>query len=612
MKHNSLFKLTSLALFVGGTCNAMAATVDDNIAVETIVVTATRTVQVTSDTLSSISILTRADIERSPAQSVAELLNQVNGLQMSQKGGAGQSASVYSRGTNAGHVLVIVDGQRISSATLGQVEFANISIDQIEQIEIIKGPRAAIWGADAIGGVIQIFTRQLDDGEVAFDLGLGNFSQQQLSLSAGIGHGDGATTFTLAHRHSDGYDVLDTGEPDDDGYERSSYSLKGFQQLDPQWQINWLAKYDRGNSDYDKSSGVNSKNSLTTTQWQVGAKQTHQSWLQQFSIGQQDNETVAFGNGTSEADGDLFKTKRLQANWLGRLEISQQFAATLGVDLINEEVVTKTNYAIAERDHSAVFTHLGYDNDLIIAEAALRFDDIEGFGSEVTYNASLGFHLNNHSLVSLNIGRGFKAPSFNDLYLPVSIYSYGNPDLVAETSNSIEVLYKNNGDLITTEFSIHQTDVDNLIEWVADQNFAYHPLNVAKAKIKGVELTLEAEALGLNHRLQLAYLDAKDASDNSPLIRRAKHTASYQLSYDWQRFGAQANLQYQGKRQDTEWPSTIELPSHTLVNLSAYYQLDEQWKFGLKANNIFDKDYVSANHYVGQPAQYLLTLSYRR
>jgi len=628
MKYHSLFKHSSLAIFVATTFNVTATTPesyslvnktlvkkasDNEISVdETIVVTANRTIQVSKDTLSSISILSRDDIESSPAQSVGELLSEVNGLQVSNEGGAGQSASVYSRGTNTGHMLVIVDGQRISSATLGQVAFANISIDQIEHIEIIKGPRASIWGSDAVGGVIQIFTRQLNAGEVAFDLGLGNFSQQQLSLSTAIGHGDGATTVSVAHRHSEGYDVLESAEPDDDGYERSNYAVNGFQQLDPQWRIHWLAKYDKGNTEYDNKYGGANENSLTTMQWQVGAKQINQGWLQQFSLGQQDNETVHFGNGTQESAGSFFKTQRLKASWLGRSQLSQQLAATLGIDWISEEVKTKTAYDKTERDSRALFAHLGYDNDLIIAEGSLRLDDVQGVDSEVTYNVSVGYHLNNSSLVSLNFGHAFKAPSFNALYLPKTQYSYGNPDLIAETSDSIELLYKNSGEFVTTELSLYRTDIDNLIEWIEEANWVNHPLNIAKAKIKGAELTLEVDALGFNHVVQLAYVDAKNASDNTQLIRRAKHTASYQVAYDWQRFSVQANWQYRGKRQDSEYPATIELPSYSLVNASASYELDNQWQVGLKVNNIFDKEYVSANHYIGQPAQYLLTLSYRR
>jgi len=583
---------------------------------EVIVVTANRSEQNSIDVLSSVQVITRADIELSAASSIVELLNTVNGIQLSQSGGAGQKSGIFSRGTNAGHTLVIIDGQRVSSATLGQVEFANLAPEQIERIEVIKGPRAALWGSDAIGGVIQIFTRQLNAGEVAFDLGLGNNGQKQASISTALAHGDGATTFTASAKSSDGYDVLASAEKDDDGYNRENISLIGFQTLNQQWRINWLAKYNQGESEYDNAYGGANENSFETHQWQLSAQQNAGEFSQQFSLGQQQNKTVDFGNGLAEKDGDSFETTRLQVNWLGSYQLTKELTSNTGLDFIDEEVKTTTTYEQTQRDIKAVFARLAYDNSSIILDGTVRYDDIEGIDSEVTYNLSAGLYFAENSIVSLNMGSGFKAPSFNDLYYPKSIYSYGNADLTAETSDSIELLVKSSltaGDSeINAELSIYQTKIDNLIEWVPDASFAWRPININKAKIEGVELTLVTDYLGFNHQLQFNYLDAIDDNTGDELIRRAKRTASYQLTYNWGKLDLLANVNYQGKREDSKWPGTITLPSHTLVNLSASYQLNDTWKLGFKANNVFDKNYQTNYGYIGQPAQYLLTVSYRR
>lgn len=578
---------------------------------ETIVVSANRTPQNKADILSSIKVISRVDIELSSASSVAELLNEVNGLQISQNGGAGQTTSLFSRGTNSGHTLVIIDGQRISSATLGQVAFAELSVEQIERIEVIKGPRAALWGSDAIGGVIQIFTRQLEAGEVALDLALGNEKQAQTTFSAALGHGDGSTTFTASAKSSDGYDVYKLAEDDDDGYRRENISITGQQQVNQQWQVNWLAKYNQGKSEYDNTWGAN-ESSFENQQWQLSASQVNDSWRQVLFIGQQKNKSITFGNGTSEQDGSFFETDRLQASWLGNLPLNKQLTASAGADLINEKVDAQTLFNKSERDIHSVFTRLAFDNEAIILDGVLRFDDVEGIASEVTYNLSAGFRFAENSLVSINIGRGFKAPSFNDLYYPNDGWSYGNPDLQAETSDSIELLIKSSVASINTELSIYNTQVDNLIEWQPDENFAYHPVNVNKADINGIELTLAGQLLGLHHQVQLNYLEAKDDVTDKPLIRRAKQSASYQISQTWENLSLLASVNYQGKREDSEWPGTITLPSHTTVNASALYQVAPAWTLGLKINNVFDKNYVTNNHYVGQPAQYLLTVSYRK
>jgi len=614
----TLLALTIASTFTSGLTLANNATEKAIDETETIVVTANRTSQNSADLLSSVKVISRADIDLSSATSVAELLNDVNGLQIAQSGGSGQATSLFSRGTNSGHTLVVIDGQRISSATLGQVSFAELSIEQIERIEVIKGPRAALWGSDAIGGVIQIFTRQLAAGELAVDLGMGNFNQQQLSVNGALGHGDGSTTFTAATKSTDGYDILKEVEEDDDGYSRENFSLVGQQQLNKHWQLNWLAKYDQGNTDFDNAFGGANEQSFENTQWQLSANQVSGNWSQELLLGQQQNESRNFGNGISEKEASSFKTTRLQATWLGSLQLNKQVRSNIGFDFIDEEVETPTAYDVTQRDNKAAFARLAFDNNSVILDGTLRYDDIEGVDSEATYNLSAGFRFAQDSLASLNVGSGFKAPSFNDLYYPSSPYSYGNPDLKAETSNSIELLVKSEFSGINAELSLYNTEIDNLIEWQPDANFAYHPINVNKAEIEGIELTLAAALLGLNHQVQFNYLDAKDSNTNQPLIRRAKQTASYQVSRNWQKLNLLASINYQGEREDTAFdpvtfaPIRVNLSSNTLVNVSAAYQISTDWSVALKINNLFDKAYQTNNNYLGQPAQYLFTVSYRQ
>ncbi|NQY65720.1 MAG: TonB-dependent receptor [Alteromonadaceae bacterium] len=619
----TIIALTLTTLFASALANADDASVNEgnNSTVEKLtaekstvdeifVVTASRTPQLSTDVLSSIKVITREQIELTSASSVAELLNEINGLQMAQAGGAGQATSIFTRGTNSGHTLVIIDGQRISSATLGQVVFANISPEQIERIEVIKGPRAALWGSDAIGGVIQIFTRKLDSGELSFDLGIGNDGQQQATLSTAIGHGDGATTFTISAQSSDGYDIFESAEPDADGYNRENASLIGFQQINEQWRLNWLGKYNQGQGENDSSWGGDNENAFESNQWQLSATQNKEKWYQEVTVGQQNSEGVTYGNGKLKKDGDVFKTTRLQFNWLANYQVTDQFSTTVGVDSIEEKVKTNSNYRKNERDIDSIYTHLAFDNNSLIIEGSLRYDDIEGVGSKTTHNISIGSRFISGALVSLNYGTGFKAPSFNDLYYPVD--GYNDRVLKPETSESLELLFKTEITGIQTELSVYTTKIENLIDWIPNENYDYYPVNINTAKIDGIELTLATELNGFDHQLQLNYLDAKNELTGEQLIRRAKNTASYQLSHNWDNVTLLASINYQGKREGSQWPGTVTLPSHTLVNLSAHYEIDPSWKLALKVNNLFDADYVTNNHYIGQPAQYLFTVSYRK
>jgi vitamin B12 transporter len=578
---------------------------------EVIIVTATRSPMNSSEILSSFTVISREDIDQLPVSSLAELLNTITGFQMSQNGGAGQTTSVFTRGTNAGHTLVLIDGQRISSATLGQVDFANLSLAQIERVEVIKGPKASIWGSDAIGGVIQIFTRQLDTGEISVDLGYGNQNQKQASLSTAFAHGHGGTTITLTAKASDGYDVFEPEEPDSDGYNQENISLIGYQNINKQWKVNWLAKYDQGNSEYDNSFGAD-QSAFDSQQWQVSAQQKTSNWYQEFRLGSQKNESITFGKSISEKEGSFFETDRLQASWLGSYQISPVLSSNIGIDLTKEKVDTLSAYNQNERNLYAAFTHLNFDNDSQFIGGSIRYDNIEDVDNEVTYSVSVGQRFSADTVVSFNIGSGFKAPSFNDLYYPTDAYSYGNADLSPETSTSIEVLFKTSFANIETELSIYQTEIDNLIEWDVDENYKYTPTNIAEAEIKGLELNFSGEFFNANHELQLGYLDAVNTTTNLPLIRRSKNSARYQLSRQWQRLSVLASINYQGEREDTQWPGTITLESYTLVDVSASYHINSAWTAGIKINNLLDKDYTSATNYIGQPAQYLLTISYRQ
>lgn len=596
--------ITSALISTSSFANQTKNDINNNL--ETIVVTANRTPQTSTDILSSVKVINRADIDLSPANSVAELLNNVNGLQMSQAGGSGQQSSVFSRGTESRHTLVIIDGQRVGSATLGSVSYGDLSLTQIERVEIIKGPRAALWGSDAIGGVIQIFTRKLEGGGIAADIAYGNMNQKQASISVGLVHGDGSTAVTASSKSSDGYDVFAPTESDDDGYDRENISLVGYQKINDSWRVNYLAKYDQGTTYYDDTFGGDTNTlSFDTLQWRVSADQNDSQSIfsQSFSLGYQEGNSVSYGGTTSEKDGDNFETTRLKASWLGNIQISKLFTSTSGFDLSKEEIKTADIYAEDSRNLYAAFTRLAFDNSSQIIDGAVRYDDMEGVDSKTTFNMSLGQRFSTDSLISLNIGTGFKTPTFNDLYYPTS----GNPDLKSETSTSIELLLQTNIGNVKTDLSLYQTKIDDLIDWLCDASWNCSPANINTAEINGIELTLSTQVIGFYHEIQLNYLDAVDSDTDKPLIRRAKETGSYLISKGWDVIDFQASIHYQGEREDS---GNVTLDSYTLVNLSVNYHINESWEVGVKVNNAFDEEYFSLNNYNGQPAQYLLTVSY--
>ncbi|MCP3675435.1 MAG: TonB-dependent receptor plug domain-containing protein, partial [Gammaproteobacteria bacterium] len=226
MKQSILFTRTiqsiAVSIALSHSISTLAVEAD-----EVIVVTANQMEQDINDTLTDVEVINREDIERLQPQSFVDLLVNIAGIDVVRKGGPGQDTSIFSRGTNSKHLLILIDGVKVGSATFGGKSIANIAIPQIERIEIVKGPRAALWGSDAIGGVIQIFTRRYRSGEHRVALTFGSDATKNLDTSIGFGNDSFSNTLTVSHQETDGFDAYIGAEPDDDGYKNNSLALRG-------------------------------------------------------------------------------------------------------------------------------------------------------------------------------------------------------------------------------------------------------------------------------------------------------------------------------------------------------------------------------------------------
>ena len=387
---------------------------------ETITVTATRTSQDLESSLASINVINRADIEAIKPLSTLELLSTVAGLDISQQGGRGQSSSVFMRGTNANHTLVLVDGIRISSATLGTSDLQSIAPSQIERIEIVKGPRAAIWGSDAIGGVIQIFTRKTQG--VTLNASLGSEGYKGLSATVGFEHGDGSSTISLSREEADGFDVLANAEPDKDGFEHTTFTATGEQNVSNALQLTYLLQKNKGDNQYDNRFGGNNQVESDNYAWNLGANyQWAENNLVSVKVGQNQDSRLNYKAG--ENTDSLFETNRDQISIVNNSELTSDTALTYGVDYISESITTTVNqstpaYNEDKRNLVGVFAYGQHKVDQFTLEAALRYDDVENIDSEVTYNLGVGYDLTDNTKLAVNHSTGFKAPTFNDLYYP--------------------------------------------------------------------------------------------------------------------------------------------------------------------------------------------------
>lgn len=602
MKKSIIARSVALAIVSSATFSAMA---DDKV----IVVTANRTAQELNDTLADVKVIERADIERLQSQSFIDLLVNVSGIDTVQKGGQSQDASIFMRGANSNQVLILIDGVRVGSATLGVKSPSNIPVSQIERIEIVKGARAAQWGSDAIGGVIQIFTRRYESGEHRVAVTLGSNSTQELDIAVGLGNDKLSNTISYSHKESDGFDARIDDELDKDGYKNDSLAIRGDYHITSNGILDWVAQIDQGDSEFDTSFGGN-KTDYNNHLWNIRYTQKSDSWNNQVMIANSRDRSVTYGNAVERKDASVFETRRQQFSFLTHTDISESLGFTGGVEWLKDNVEkSSTAYKQTERKTKSIHAGMNYIQDALLADFSIRYDDVESVSSETSFNIGIGYRISSSNLLSLNYAEGFKAPTFNDLYFPYG----GNPNLQFETSDNLELVFKGFYDIGQLVVSVYDSDVDDLIQWTPDSEGVWSPSNVGNAEVSGIDASFNFAYGDFSHQLSASYVKAEDAATGKQLLRRAKQNFGYEVSHTLDSLNWFAQVEYVGKRPDNHFQTfmPINLASYTRVNLGMGYVFDNQWQVKLKVNDAFDKAPTSVSGYNPVEREFYLTISHQ-
>lgn len=575
----------------------------DTVVNENILITGNPYNQSSDEIMSTVSIITRIDIARIQPKSVAELLQTTAGIDIASNGGPAQNGSVFVRGTNSTHTLFLVDGVRIDTVTgAGGATVNDIPTYQIERIEIVKGPRASMYGSDAVGAVIQIFTRNLEGGEYQAAVEYGSNNYMFAGVTAGISHGKGSTTLSVSKEQSDGYDVTNNEfffDDDKDLYERMNLSIKGQQSLSEALTLNWVGRYDEGNFDYDsnfKSAPKAPSQAYKKHLLSAGLDYDQEYWSHNFNIAQYQEEQERFGGYPS-----VDETSRNQLDYVSVYNKNNALNFYLGAQFYQDEYNGSNSFNGESRDTSSAFAGVLYNAAELITEIALRYNDVENIGAETTYNISLGYHISDLLFTSINYGTGFKAPT---LYQLNDSWS-GNSALQLETSESWEFLLRGELYGIDANFSYFNLNFDNLL----DYNYvSYQYDNIADAKIKGVEFNFSKNIESISLSANYTYTDTEDKNTGTQLSRRARHKANIEASYDWESVSLNGAYRYQGTRFDAY--SNSSLAAYNTVDIGVSYQVNDTWKIQLKANNILNKEYETAPDYITPGAEYFLQVSY--
>ncbi|MBL4819527.1 MAG: TonB-dependent receptor [Gammaproteobacteria bacterium] len=596
--------LACTAIFTAA--NALPVLCQENL--KEIIVTTNRIEQSSGALMAATTVITRQEIETSLAQNLNELLLGKAGVQMTQSGGQGSQTSLFLRGTESDHTLILIDGVQITTATgaAGRLEF--VPLDQIERIEIVRGPRSSIYGSEAIGGVLQIFTRTA--GENAFDAsinlaaGTQNMINSNLNLSGRFE--DTSIAFNYSGRETDGIDSKVGGNQDDDGFNNDSLALSVSHHFGENTTL--TVNYSEFNSESEYDDGIvegDSEQFSATLELPLNDRWVTSLTIDSFTA---DNLDIgAFGTTSSE-------TATRSVRWINTLSISTGNTFSFGFDA-KEQQLDYSSFGALQSDNSrknrgvyGVYLHSAKAYDITLS---LRNDDDEQFGRYSTGSIALGRKLNETSRLWASYGTAYKAPNLIDLYVDFpSFFFFANPDLGPETSENLEIGLELFALNTVWNFNLFH----NVIEDLIGSNATFSSLdNIDKVEIDGLEITASRELAGWGFDMALTLLDHENKSTSDKLLRRPEGTFSLQASRQFDAFDVAIDWLMQASHKDLD-PVTFgpsDVGGYGIINVVAGYRFSESINVRLKIGNLFDKDYsvVDGFNTYGRTAQ--LSFNYK-
>ena len=616
-----------LALAVAGILSAPPIAMAEGAAatdLDEVVVTATRTRVALADSLFPAQVIDHDEIVRSQARSLTDLLRGRAGIDIGNQGGYGKLSNVFMRGTEADQVLVLVDGVRVGSVSAGLTAFQDLPVDQIDRIEIVRGPRSSLYGSEAIGGVIQIFTRR-DDGAFAPRMRLGVGSHGLREASAGIGGGGERGWFgvDLAYQRTDGINACRgtasapgapfgagcfVDEPDRDGYRNSSVNLRGGVRLGGTLELQGNALRAESRNEFD--GGTGGGNIAENVQQVLGAKL---AWAPNDRV----DVTAQLGRNDDRSENSFddhagsrtrvghFYTSRKTASLQADVRLDPRNLLSAGADWQRDAVESTTAFAVTERDNTGVFAEYQGNFGAHRLQASVRNDDNEQFGSHVTGGIGWGLAFADNYRLTANYATGFKAPTFNDLYYPF----FGKPDLRPEESKGYNLGLARYAQRYSWTLNAYQTRIDDLISY---DSSIFLPNNIDQARIRGVELTFDTTLAGWDLSVQLSHTDPRnrtrynpDGSDNANrgnlLARRARNTGRIDVDRTFGSFAVGASLKGASHRFD-DAANTVRLGGYATFDLRASWTLHPDWTLEARVDNAFDRDYETVAWY-NQPGR---------
>ncbi|MFP4683270.1 MAG: TonB-dependent receptor domain-containing protein [Ectothiorhodospira sp.] len=568
---------------------SLASAQEQRAQLDPILVTPTRTAETVDETLASVTVIDREEIERLQPKSFTDLLRGRAGLATSQNGPFGKTASLHTRGTDSGHTLLLVDGVRMGSATLGSPSWQFLPISEIERVEVVRGPRTSLYGSDAIGGVVQVFTREGDGPPRArAHLGTGSFGTRE--FGAGVSGAQGETRYSLSGSHfqTDGIDIQeDTGDRGEDGYDNSSFSGRVSHRLAGGAELFGSFLYSTGETEIDEGTGeFRDWTDYGHHAVRAGIRgPVTDHWRSRLSLAHSRDEAETYYDGAFDS---LIDTRRDLVAWQNDVLLGNHLL-TLGADYREDRVESSNDYAQTRRDNWGLFAQVQSELGAHDLSVSLRQDDNEAFGNETTGQVAWGLEMTEAWRLRAGYGTAFKAPTFNDLYWPGS----GNPDLKPERSRTAELGLRFSGEGVRSDMTVFRTDLEDMIDWAPPPGGGpwWIPQNVTEVRIRGIEWETGIHRGDWSAVLAFTHLDHENRETGQALARRPDDSLRLDLDRTLGRWSLGGTVLAQGRRYNDEAESD-RIPGHALLNLRAGYAFSSQWALRATLDNALDHDYV--------------------
>ena len=606
---NRQFRFSPLAAGVAAALLSTTAFAQDEL--EETIITATRTPVPRDSVGSPVIVISRSDIERSLATDVSELLHGQAGLEISRNGGPGQTTTLFTRGTDSNHTVVLVDGVRINPGTIGGAALQNIAPESIERIEIVKGPRSSLYGTDAIGGVVQVFTRGASQEGFSSGATFGSHDTQQL-------FGDGAFAageqwrfgFGGSYAESEGIPVF-VDSSSDRGYRnvtgRASAEFAASETFTVRaraWRSEGRTEY--ADQDFFTGGFIDRSNDFETSVYSLEGDYRAATGLGfRFTASRANDDIDQLQDNFGGFDFAHTRRNNLDA----QLDLPEAAGHALSIGLQrSDEHTDALSFGTGFDENTAVtqaFVQDQFEAGRVGSRLAVGFVDHETFGSEITWNAEVGVGFGTGTRLTWSGGKAFRAPDATDRF-----GFGGNPDLDPEVSRQVEFSVRQKlGDHQQLSLSAFDNRIRDLITYVVldPMTFDGENQNIQRARIKGVELGWAYAAEAWRARADLTLQDPRDEDSDARLLRRSRQALSVAVNRDVGRFDVGMDIVASGNRKDV---GAATLDSYTLVNATLRYRATESLALQGRFENLFDEDYAFAAGYRTEGRTYTIGVRY--